>query len=76
MAAERIAREPGVGPEEARRRAAVAFGSVDRRREEGRDARGVTRLSGLSLDAKLAWRPLLGRTLVPADERDGAPLSP
>jgi putative ABC transport system permease protein len=67
LEAERIAREERVGAAEARRRAAAAFGSVDRRKEEGRDVRGLTRLSGLSLDVKLAVRMLRkspGLTLV------------
>jgi predicted permease len=58
LEAERLARERGLDPGEARRRAAAAFGGVEKHKEAGRDARGVTWVSGLSLDLKLAWRML------------------
>ncbi|HYW07255.1 MAG TPA: ABC transporter permease, partial [Longimicrobium sp.] len=58
MEAERRARERGIAPAEARREAAVAFGGVERYKEEGRDVRGVTRVVGLSLDFKLGLRML------------------
>ena len=67
MEAERIAREQGVAPAEARRRAAVAFGGVERFKEEGRDVRGLTWATGMSLDFKLGARMLVkypGLTLV------------
>lgn len=59
MEAERIARERGVDPAEALRLARVAFGGTDAHKEAGRDARGLTRLSGMSLDFRLGWRMLL-----------------
>jgi predicted permease len=58
MEAERIAQEQGVDPEEAHRQAAIAFGGIEKRKEEGRDVRGLTRVHGFSLDLKLAWRML------------------
>ena len=56
MEAERLQRERGLGPAEARRQAAIAFGGVEKYREAGRDARGLRWLSGLTLDLKLAGR--------------------
>ena len=67
MEAERLVREKGLDPREARRQAAVAFGGVDRYKEEGRDARGLTWPAGLSLDFRLGARMLArypGLTLV------------
>ncbi len=67
MEAERLVREEGLKPEEARRRAFVAFGGVEKYREELRDGRGLAWLSGLSLDFKLGFRMLRkypGLTLV------------
>ncbi|MET0397654.1 MAG: ABC transporter permease, partial [Longimicrobiaceae bacterium] len=67
MEAERLVREAGLDPREARRRAAVAFGGVERYREEVRDARGLAWVSGLSLDFRLGGRMLArypGLTLV------------
>ncbi len=58
MEAERLARERGLEPGEARRRAAIAFGGTDRYREEGRDARGLTRVRGMKLDFALGLRML------------------
>jgi putative ABC transport system permease protein len=58
MEAERLMRERGLGPAEARRRAALAFGGTEKYKEEGRDARGLTRLSGMSLDFRLGIRML------------------
>ena len=58
MEAERLVREEGLEPAEARRRAAVSFGGVERFKEEVRDARGLAWLSGLSLDVKLGVRML------------------
>jgi putative ABC transport system permease protein len=48
----------GMHPDEARRRALVDFGGVQRFREEAIDVRGGRWMSGLSLDVKLAWRML------------------
>ncbi|HEU0077767.1 MAG TPA: ABC transporter permease, partial [Longimicrobiaceae bacterium] len=56
MEAERLAREKGLAPEEALRPAAVAFGGVEKHKEEGRDARGLTRVHGMSLDFRLGVR--------------------
>lgn len=67
MEAERLVRERGLDPVEARRRAAIAFGGVEKHKEQGRDARGVTWLYGLSLDFRLGARMLAkypGLTLV------------
>ncbi|MEW5931609.1 MAG: permease prefix domain 1-containing protein, partial [Gemmatimonadota bacterium] len=67
MEAERLQREQGLPPAEARRRAAIAFGGTDKFKEQGRDARGLTWASGLSLDLKLGARMLVkypGLTLV------------
>ncbi|HLL85570.1 MAG TPA: ABC transporter permease, partial [Longimicrobium sp.] len=67
MEAERVARERRVDPREARRLAAAAFGGVEKYKEAGRDARGVTGITGVSLDVKLGVRMLAkspGLTLV------------
>jgi predicted permease len=56
MESERLVREAGLAPAEARRRALVAFGGVERYKEELRDGRGLAWLGGLSLDLKLAGR--------------------
>ncbi|HEX8696450.1 MAG TPA: ABC transporter permease [Longimicrobium sp.] len=67
METERLMREEGLGPAEARRRARVAFGGVEKYKEEVRDARGLGWLTGMSLDFKLGLRMLLkypGLTLV------------
>src|SRR5829696_8158512 len=58
MEAEKLVRERGLDPQEARRRALVAFGGVDRYQEEMRDGRGTAWFSGLSLDLKLGFRML------------------
>jgi predicted permease len=63
----RLVREAGLGPTEARRRAAVAFGGVDKTKEEVREARGLAWVPGLSLDARLGARMLVkhrGLTLI------------
>jgi putative ABC transport system permease protein len=59
MEAERLRRERGLDPAEARRQAAVAFGGVEKYREAGRDARGLRWLGGLTLDLKLGGRMLV-----------------
>ncbi len=67
MEADRVARERGVDAREARRVAAAAFGGVEKYKEAGRDARGVTGITGVSLDVKLGVRMLAkspGLTLV------------
>ncbi len=67
MEAERLRRERGLDPAEARRQAAVAFGGVEKYREAGRDARGLAWLDGLTLDLRLGGRMLVkypGLTIV------------
>ncbi|MFN2317068.1 MAG: ABC transporter permease [Gemmatimonadales bacterium] len=67
METERLIREEGLGPAEARRRAHVAFGGVDHHKEVLRDGRGTAWFSGVSLDLKLAFRMLTkypGLTLI------------
>ena len=59
MEAERLARVEGLHPEEARRQACVRFGGVEKYKEEGREARGLYWLDGVSLDARLGARMLL-----------------
>ncbi|MFL5582030.1 MAG: ABC transporter permease, partial [Gemmatimonadaceae bacterium] len=57
MEAERLMRQ-GLDAAEARRRALVAFGGVERYKEEMRDGRGTAWLGGLRLDLKLGLRML------------------
>ena len=67
MEADRLVREAGLEPQEARRRARLAFGYEERHKEELRDGRGPEWPSGLSLDLKLGVRLLLkypGLTIV------------
>lgn len=59
METERLVAEEGLAPGEARRRAMVAFGGVERCREEMRDGRGLPWLAGMQLDLALGWRMLL-----------------
>jgi len=66
MEAEKLRRE-GLSPEEARRRAGVAFGGVQHAKEAVRDARWLPWAPGLSLDLRLGARMLAkspGLTLV------------
>ena len=66
LEAERLERA-GLDAAEARRRARLAFGSVDATKEAGRDVRGINWVHGLSLDLRLAMRLLVkhpGLTLV------------
>ena len=56
MEAARLAREEGLPPDEARRRALVAFGGVERHKEALRDGRALAWVGGLSLDLRLAIR--------------------
>ena len=58
MEAERLEAE-GFSPAEARRRALVRFGGVDRTKEELRAGRGLAWISGLLLDVRLGGRLLL-----------------
>lgn len=57
MEAERLMRS-GLDPLEARRRAAVSFGGVEKHRGAARDALGFTWTRGLSVDVKLGLRML------------------
>lgn len=59
MEADRLERKEGLEPWEARRRAAVSFGGVDRTKEEVREARGLGWLTGWWLDVKLGLRMLV-----------------
>jgi len=59
MDADRLARAHGLDPEEARRQAFVRFGGVARYTEETRDARGLTWLDGIALDARLGVRMMV-----------------
>lgn len=58
METARLMREQQLDAQEARRRALVAFGGVERHKEELRDGRGLAWLGGLSLDLKLGLRML------------------
>jgi putative ABC transport system permease protein len=67
MESDRLVREEGLEPHEARRRALVAFGGVTQHKEELRDGRGMAWMGGVKLDCKLAIRMLVkypGLTLV------------
>ena len=67
MEGERLQREHGLDASEARRRALVAFGGVEKHKESLRDGRGLAWLGGLSLDLRLGARMLVrypGLTLV------------
>lgn len=59
METERLIREAGLDPHEARRRALVAFGGREQHREELRAGRGLAWLGGLSLDFRLGFRMLV-----------------
>jgi predicted permease len=64
---ERLVREAGLDPQEARRQAHVRFGGLEPYKEEARDARGRRWLDALSIDLRLAVRLLVkhrGLTLV------------
>ena len=58
MEANELARTHAVSADEARRRAAIAFGGVDRFAEEHRDARGVRWLEEIAYDVRYAARAL------------------
>ena len=67
METERLIREERLPPDEARRRALVAFSGVTQCKEEIREGRGLAWLGGFSLDMKLGFRMLMkypGLTLV------------
>jgi predicted permease len=59
MQAERLMRERQLDPQEARRQAYVAFGGVEKWKEEGRDTLGGRWLDHLSLDTRLGLRMLI-----------------
>src|SRR5918992_2882282 len=58
-AADLVAR--GVPPDEARRRALIAFGGVERFKDEGREARGVGPLEDFVRDVRFGARSLRRR---------------
>ena len=59
METDRLMRDHALDPVEARRRALVAFGGVEKHKEALRDGRGLAGLRGLSLDLKLGGRMLV-----------------
>jgi predicted permease len=59
MEAERLVRDRGLDPREARRQAHVAFGGVEKYKEEGRDTRGLQWIDAMSLDCRLGVRMLV-----------------
>src|SRR5687768_2566751 len=59
LEAERLAREDGLDPREARRQAHVRFGGVEKYKEAGRDARGLQWVDAIGLDARLGARMLV-----------------
>ena len=59
MEAEQLVRLHGLAPDAARRQAALAFGGVERYKEEVRDARGLDWLTGARLDVILGARMLV-----------------
>ena len=61
METERLVREAGVDPREARRRARAAFGGVEAHKDAVRDGRGWVWLSGLRRDIRDAVRSLAKR---------------
>lgn len=67
METERLVRERGLDPQEARRQAHVHFGGLEKYKEAGRDVRGLRWLDAIALDARLGVRMLVkhrGLTLV------------
>ena len=67
METNRLMREEGLSPNEARRRARATFGGVTQHTETLREGRGLAWLGGMSLDLKLGLRMLVkypGLTLV------------
>ena len=59
MEADRLVREQGLDPQEARRQAHVRFGGVEKYKEAGRDVRGGRWMDAIALDTRLAVRMLL-----------------
>jgi putative ABC transport system permease protein len=59
METERLVREHGLDPQEARRQAYVRFGGVEKYKEAGRDARGRQWLDAIALDARFGVRMLV-----------------
>ena len=67
METERLAKEHGLPLEEARRRALVSFGGVEKYKEAGHDVHGLRWLDALLLDSRFSLRMLLkhrGLTMV------------
>jgi putative ABC transport system permease protein len=58
METERLMREEGLDAVEARRRALIAFGGVEKHKETLREERGTAWFNGMSLDLKLGFRML------------------
>lgn len=58
MEAERLTRRHGLDPDEARRRAHVAFGGIEKYKQEGRDTNTWQWIETLHLDARLGLRML------------------
>lgn len=58
MEAEELVRTRGLAPEEARRQARIAFGGVERYKEQVREARGVRGLERLAQDLRYGLRSL------------------
>jgi predicted permease len=58
MQTERLMREQGLPADEARRRALVSFGGVEKYREAGHDVHGLRWLDALLLDARFSLRML------------------
>src|SRR5690606_27060460 len=56
METERLVRQSGLEPEDARRQGLAAYGDMERHQAEQHDGRGLGWLSGLSLDLKLGLR--------------------
>ena len=61
LEAEELMRTAGLSPDEARRRARIGFGGVERIREEHRDARGIGWLDRRGQDIRYAFRGLRNR---------------
>jgi putative ABC transport system permease protein len=59
MEAERLVRQQGCDPLEARRRASVAFGGLEKYKGAGRDVRGFQWIDSISLDARLGVRMMV-----------------
>ena len=59
METQRLVREAGLDPREARRRARAAFGGVEAHKEALLDGRGWAWITGLTLDLKLGYRMLV-----------------